>query len=641
MRTLAQRAGLMLATFGGAACLTVSLDPTAGASGALLPSTASLPAQAEAGARFGESVALSGDGATALVGAPLEAGAGTARFYERAGAVWVESGPAFAGGEEPADCEGEPVGEPEACRFGFAVALSGDGDVALVGVPGASHDKGGVWVFTRSGSSWSRGPELHATEAIGAAHFGRSVSLSSDGDTALITGPWDDHEEGAAWVFTRSGGTWSQQGPKLLSGEAASREQFGRGAALSGDGATALIGAPGRDEGRGAAWVFSLRAGAWERQELPLSPGEPNEGEAFGHSVALAGDGTTALIGAPGREANEGAVWAFTDDGTAWSREGALTSATVTGASRLGTSVAISAGGDLALAGGPDDDHGAGAAWEFTRSGSSWTEAGETTVDAPGSEDQAHFGASVALSAGGEDGLVGGPFHDLQVGGAWSLPETAGEPRAEEPGGTNMVPAPASRRLDVLASRTEVLPAPVLDRSGDIEPVAGRVLVKLPGSSGFVALTGLSLVPFGTTIDATRGRVTVTTIGPGGHLQRIAFYGGVFKLVSRGHGRVVAMLAGGSFAGCPTARERSHRAHLAKAARRSHVVRKLWASGHGSYATQGAYAAGAVQGTRWLTEDKCDGTLIYVATDRVEVTNLVTGRHRRVRAHHRYFAAAP
>jgi hypothetical protein len=640
MRPHVRCAGLTLAAVGVAIALPLDIAPNA--SGALLLSTPAFATPTEPEARFGESLALSGDGDTALVGAPLEGGTGTIRFYEHFAGLWAESGSLFAGAEEPADCEGDTAGEPEACRFGFAVALSGDGDVALVGVPGAIHDKGAAWVFTRSGSTWSRGPELHGTGAIGASHFGRSVSLSSDGDTALITGPWDDHEEGAVWIFTRSANTWTQQGPKLSSGEAAGREQFGRSAALSGDGATALIGAPGHGEGRGAAWVFSLRDGAWDRQELPLSSGEPAEGEDFAHDVALSGDGTTALIGAPGYGENEGAVWPFTENGTAWSRDGMLRSVATTGGSRLGTSVAVSTGGNLALAGGPGDGHGAGAAWEFARSGSSWTELGETGVDPPGGEDRAHFGASVALSADGGSGLVGGPFHDLRAGGVWSLPETTGKPAAGEPvGGETTVTAPPARRFGVAASQIEALPAPLLDRSGDIEPVAGHVLVKLPGSSGFTALTGLSRVPFGTTVDATHGRVTVTTVGPGGHLQRITFYGGVFKLVSRGHGRVVAVLAGGDFAVCPRARERSHRAHLAKAGRRSHVVRKLWASGHGSYATQGAYAAGAVQGTRWLTEDRCDGTLIYVATDRVAVTNLVTGRHRRVRAHHRYFAAAP
>jgi hypothetical protein len=72
-----------------------------------------------------------------------------------------------------------------------------------------------------------------------------------------------------------------------------------------------------------------------------------------------------------------------------------------------------------------------------------------------------------------------------------------------------------------------------------------------------------------------------------------------------------------------------------------HVVRKLWSEGHGKYSTKGNYAAGAVLGTRWLTEDLCEGTLIRVVTDRVAVTNFVNHRHLTVRAGHSYFAKAP
>lgn len=105
---------------------------------------------------------------------------------------------------------------------------------------------------------------------------------------------------------------------------------------------------------------------------------------------------------------------------------------------------------------------------------------------------------------------------------------------------------------------------------------------------------------------------------------------------------MIATLNGGRFHRCPTARERSHLARASSTHPSSkHVVRKLWAEGHGSYSTKGNYAAGAVVGTRWLTEDLCDGTLIRVATDSVEVTNLVTHHRRRVRAGHSYLAKAP
>ncbi len=194
----------------------------------------------------------------------------------------------------------------------------------------------------------------------------------------------------------------------------------------------------------------------------------------------------------------------------------------------------------------------------------------------------------------------------------------------------------------VLGSHAAALPAPKLAVTGNLAPVSGSVLVKLPGSSTFVALTAVRQIPFGTIVDATHGKVTVTTQGPHGVIQTITYSEGEFKLTQGSNGLVVATLVSGDFSVCPTARERSHLARASsKHASGKHVVRKLWSEGHGSYSTKGNYAAAAVLGTRWLTEDLCGGTLIHVATDRVTVTNLVNHRHVTVKAGHSYLAKAP
>jgi hypothetical protein len=118
---------------------------------------------------------------------------------------------------------------------------------------------------------------------------------------------------------------------------------------------------------------------------------------------------------------------------------------------------------------------------------------------------------------------------------------------------------------------------------------------------------------------------------------------------------VVAELTGGNFSVCPTKRERSHIAAAgspalngagsasasAASASGSHVVRKLWANAHGKFSTKGNYAAGAVQGTEWLTEDLCDGTYIKVTRDKVAVTNLVNHRRVEVKTGRHYLAKAP
>jgi hypothetical protein len=182
-------------------------------------------------------------------------------------------------------------------------------------------------------------------------------------------------------------------------------------------------------------------------------------------------------------------------------------------------------------------------------------------------------------------------------------------------------------------------PAPRLALTGNVAPVSGSVLVRLPGTKQFVALSKLRQIPFGSTIEATGGAVSVTTATAHGGTQTGIFHGGQFLLTQGRNGLVVAALTGGSYAVCPTARERAHRARVsATHSSGKHIVRKLWANAHGSFSTRGNYATGAVQGTEWLTEDLCEGTLIRVTRDKVKVTDLIRHRSFSVRVGHSYLA---
>ena len=186
------------------------------------------------------------------------------------------------------------------------------------------------------------------------------------------------------------------------------------------------------------------------------------------------------------------------------------------------------------------------------------------------------------------------------------------------------------------------VPPPVLTKTGNVAPVSGDVLVRLPGKRDYVLLSSLEQIPFGSVIDADNGAVTITTALPDGKTQTGEFFDGEFTLTQGRNGNVVVVLYGGEFSVCPTAGERSHVASAsANHASPKHVVRKLWANAHGSFSTKGNYAAGAVQGTEWLTEDLCEGTLIRVIRDKVKVTNLVTGKVYEVVTGHSYLAKAP
>jgi len=241
-------------------------------------------------AAFGQSVALSSDGNTALIGAR--------NYFTRQGQAWV-----FARAGEAWTLQASLVpNELDHPQFGLSVALAGDGNAALVG------GEGGAWSFTRSGTSWSQeGSELQGDEQVGATRFGEAVALAASGDTALVGGSADDSDSGAAWVFTKSGSAWLQQGPKLAIGSAT--ERFGASVALSGDGNTALIGSPG-EGGPGGAWRFTRSGPAWTRQGVKIFQGyEPHE---LGRSVALSADAATAVIGAPGEQSKQGLAWVYT-----------------------------------------------------------------------------------------------------------------------------------------------------------------------------------------------------------------------------------------------------------------------------------------------------------------------------------------
>ena len=145
----------------------------------------------------------------------------------------------------------EPAGQQASrhrrdCRItapqGYSVAISGDGNTAIVGGPYDNTDVGAAWVYTRSGSSWTQQTKLVANDSIGPSLQGYSVALSSDGDTAIVGGPVDNGNTGAAWVYTRSGKSWTQQ-TKLVANDASAASQ-GWSVSLSADGDTAIVGGP-------------------------------------------------------------------------------------------------------------------------------------------------------------------------------------------------------------------------------------------------------------------------------------------------------------------------------------------------------------------------------------------------------------
>lgn len=158
--------------------------------------------------------------------------------------------------------------------------------------------------------------------------------MSADGNTVLIGGRSDDSNMGAAWVFSRSNGVWSQQGAKLVGSGNVGVGKQGTSVSLSADGTTAIIGGISDNSSVGAAWVFTRSNSVWSQQGAKLV-GTGSVGTCTqGRSVLLSADGNTAIIGGQLDNSSNGAVWVFTRSGSVWSQQGAK----LTGTGAVGTS---------------------------------------------------------------------------------------------------------------------------------------------------------------------------------------------------------------------------------------------------------------------------------------------------------------
>ena len=369
---------------------------------------------------LGFSVALSADGTTAAAGgprddAPVDIGNGAAWVFTRNGYLWSQQGGKLVANDATGTAQ-----------QGIAVALSGDGNTLLVGGPFDNGEVGAAWIFARSGGTWSQvGTKLTGSDAapIPGSWQGIGVALSADGSTAAVGGMRDNITRGAVWIYVNGPGGWTQQGPKLVASGAAANGLQGRSVALSADGNTLLVGAP-FDTITGAAYVYTRSNGTWTQQggalvgDVPASVTNVDSG----WSVALSADGNTALVGAPFDANQAGGARVFTRSNGTWTQQGGKLLGTGAAANALqGYSVALSGDGNTALIGAYGDSGGIGAAFVFTRSGGVWTQSGGKITGALPLGPNVNLGQSIALSADGTVGLVGGHSEQAGNGAAWAL----------------------------------------------------------------------------------------------------------------------------------------------------------------------------------------------------------------------------
>ncbi|MBL9037343.1 MAG: hypothetical protein JNG84_02405 [Archangium sp.] len=332
---------------------------------------------------------------------------------EDADGGWQQQGPKLV--------STDAVGAP---RQGWSVALSADGNTAALGGYLDNGRIGAAWVFARDAGVWSQqGPKLVGTGASWPEpQQGSSVALSADGNTLLSGAPLDGRAApGAAWVFVRTGGAWSQQGSKLAPVNTSSGSIYaGRPVALSADGRVAALGGYYDSAGVGAAWVFTRNDGAWTERTKLVGTGAIGLANQGGASLALDATGTLVASGSTKHDTDLGTAWLFASglDG-GWSQTGGpLAASGTTAPSELASSLSLNADGTLLAVGAPRDNTRHGGTWLFQRTGDTWTQWG-TTLFGAGASMPSSQGSSVALSSDGRTLVIGGPADEDSGGSVW------------------------------------------------------------------------------------------------------------------------------------------------------------------------------------------------------------------------------
>jgi hypothetical protein len=368
------------------------------------------------GDRFGAAVALSADGSTLAVGAPMEASAGRGvdadknfNFDDKPsiGAVYVYTRRSGVFTDEVyVKASGFTSAAPLAIigtgmQFGTALALSANGDTLAVGAvlestssagPNRSANRsrnlsGAAFVYVRSQGQWSEQSLIKAPNPGDQDRFGAAVALSADGNTlavgapnedgssTVVDGPFDEllADSGAVYVYRREAASWATRSAYLKPSRSHALYRFGSSVALFEDGSTVLVGAPGDGfaslAGSGAAYVFTLANGTWAQSAYLKAP-QPGVNAGLGASVRLADQGRTIVVGAPGESSavagangnpadtaapGAGAVVVFRLVEGTWVVGAHLRAANPSVGAAFGTSLAVRADGSGLAVGAPHE----------------------------------------------------------------------------------------------------------------------------------------------------------------------------------------------------------------------------------------------------------------------------------------------
>lgn len=352
---------------------------------------------------FGDSVAASANGSTAMIGAP---GANSVYVY------------ANKSGELVQQAKLVPEDGDNGDLFGNSVAISNDGTIALIGSyldkGSTDYQAGSVYVFVKSNSGWNQQTKIMPDDNNRVQFFGSSIAMTGDGTAAVIgatlTINSDDEELGATYVFSNTNQGWMQE-TKLTANNpdtGSNSNEFGFSVDISEDGETVVTGAPHGPSGvnlAGRAYTFVKEQGEW-RQQDEYYASDTNRAYQFGNSVSVTDNGNTAVIGAFHNDDPRelaGSAYVFSNTSGEWTQQHKFSRGTSISNSEFGGSVDISGDSSISIVGARNDSPG-GAAYVFTQTNNSWSRQSKFPRDE--SSNFRRFGRSLALSNDGSTAFI-------------------------------------------------------------------------------------------------------------------------------------------------------------------------------------------------------------------------------------------
>jgi hypothetical protein len=290
----------------------------------------------------------------------------------------------------------------------LTVALSGDGLTMASGdFSTGGTSIGQVTIFVRSNlsSNWSIQTTIVGTGYTGTPGMGTSVALSANGNTLAFGGANNNSGEGATWVWTRSGTTWSQMSsmPLIVTGSTGSTQAQGNTVCLSDDGLTLAINAPSWYDGTyyiGAFIVFKLSGGTWSQMTGSPFLGSATPTNYCLRQIALSGNGLYGIVADWGFNGQRGALAFVYYNGTTWTYQSSWTTPSDgSGGQQTGRGLALNKDGNVCVIGGPANQTNTGYAWIYTRSGITWTQATSKFTDGSSLN---YFGNKVSITSNGQ-----------------------------------------------------------------------------------------------------------------------------------------------------------------------------------------------------------------------------------------------